>query len=36
MKETMYFLASKNNRDRLNDAVEQIDNAAFTKKDIEL
>ncbi|MDD3500647.1 type II toxin-antitoxin system prevent-host-death family antitoxin [Sulfurovum sp.] len=36
MKETMYLLASKNNRERLNDAVEQIENAAFTKKDIEL
>ncbi|UFH59204.1 type II toxin-antitoxin system Phd/YefM family antitoxin [Sulfurovum mangrovi] len=36
MKETMYLLASKNNRERLNDAVEQIENAAFIKKDIEL
>jgi len=36
MKETMYLLASKNNRDRLIDAVEQIENLAFTKKDIEV
>lgn len=36
MKETMYLLASKNNRERLNDAVEQIENASFTKKDIEI
>lgn len=36
MKETMYLLSSKNNRDRLNDAVEQIENLKFTKKDIEI
>ena len=34
MKETMYLLSSKNNRDRLNDAVEQIENLKFTKRDI--
>lgn len=34
MKETMYLLSSKNNRDRLLDAVDQIDNLEFTKKDI--
>lgn len=34
MKETMYLLSSKNNRDRLNEAVDQIDNLEFTKKDI--
>lgn len=36
MKETMYLLSSKNNRDRLNDAVEQIESLEFTKRDIEL
>lgn len=36
MKETMYLLSSKNNRDRLNDAVEQIENLKFSKKDIDL
>lgn len=32
MKETMYLLSSKNNRDRLNDAVDQIENLKFIKK----
>ncbi len=32
MKETMYLLSSKNNRDRLLDAVEQIDKLKFTTK----
>ena len=36
MKETMYLLSSKNNRDRLNEAVEQIENLKFTKKDIDV
>lgn len=36
MKETMYLLSSKNNRDRLSDAVDQIENLAFTKRDIEI
>ncbi len=36
MKETMYLLSSKTNRDRLNDAVEQIDNLNFTKHDLKL
>ncbi|MGD9718390.1 MAG: type II toxin-antitoxin system Phd/YefM family antitoxin [Sulfurimonadaceae bacterium] len=36
MKETMYLLSSKNNRDRLNDAIEQIENLQFTKKEIEV
>ena len=36
MKETMYLLSSKANRDRLNDAVEQIDNLNFTKHDLKL
>ena len=34
MKETMYLLSSKNNRDRLSDAVEQIENLKFTTKEI--
>jgi len=36
MKETMYLLSSKKNRDRLNDAVDQIDNLNFTKHDLKL
>ncbi|QKE29760.1 toxin-antitoxin system, antitoxin component, Phd/YefM family [Arcobacter acticola] len=36
MKETIYLLSSKNNRDRLNDAVEQIENSKFLKKEIDL
>lgn len=36
MKETMYLLSSKTNRDRLNDAVDQVENAQFLKKDIEV
>lgn len=36
MKETMYLLSSKTNRERLNDAIEQIENLQFTKKDIEI
>ncbi len=36
MKETMYLLSSKNNRDRLNEAVDQIENLKFIKKDIDI
>jgi len=36
MKETMYLLSSKTNRDRLHEAVDQIDDLAFVKKEIEL
>lgn len=36
MKETMYLLSSKSNRERLNDAVEQIDNLKFVKKELDL
>ena len=36
MKETMYLLSSKNNRDRLNDAIEQIEKSEFTKREIKL
>lgn len=36
MKETMYLLSSKNNRDRLLDAVDQIDDLKFTTKDIDV
>ena len=36
MKETMYLLSSKTNRDRLNDAVDQIENLQFTKRDINI
>ncbi len=34
MKETMYLLALKNNRERLGDAIEQIENSEFTTKEI--
>jgi antitoxin YefM len=36
IKETMYLLSSKNNRDRLNEAIEQIENLQFIKKDLEI
>lgn len=36
MKETMYLLSSKNNRDRLSEAVEQIENLQFTKRALEV
>ncbi len=36
MKETIYLLSSKTNRDRLNDAVDQIDSLNFTKHKLEL
>ena len=36
MKETIYLLSSQNNRDRLNNAVEQIENSKFLKKEIDL
>ncbi|MDQ7045027.1 MAG: type II toxin-antitoxin system prevent-host-death family antitoxin [Sulfurimonas sp.] len=36
MKETIYLLSSANNRDRLLNAVDQIDNSKFIKKDIEI
>lgn len=36
MKETMYLLSSKNNRDKLGEDVTQIDNANFSKHDLKL
>jgi len=36
MKETMYLLSSKNNRDRLGDAIDQIEKSEFVKKDIKV
>ena len=36
MKETIYLLSSKNNRDRLLDAVNQIENAKFVQKDLDI
>ncbi len=36
MKETIYLLSSKNNRDRLTDAVEQIENSKFLKKELNI
>jgi len=34
MKETMYLLSSKANRDRLNEAVDQIEKMEYTLRDI--
>jgi len=34
MKETLYLLSSKNNRERLLDAVDEIDNLQFTQKEL--
>ncbi|MFK5881022.1 MAG: type II toxin-antitoxin system prevent-host-death family antitoxin [Sulfurospirillum sp.] len=36
MKETIYLLSSKNNRDRLTEAVEQIENSKFLQKEIDV
>ena len=36
MKETIYLLSSKNNRDRLLSAVDQIENAKFLEKEVDL
>ena len=36
MKETMYLLSSKNNRERLGEAIEQIENLKFTKKELDI
>lgn len=36
MKETIYLLSSKNNRDRFLDAVDQIEDAKFLQKDLDL
>ena len=36
MQETLYLLSSKNNRDRLNEAVEQIESLNFSKKEIDI
>ena len=34
IKETLFLLTSKNNRERLLDSVNEIENAKFIKKDI--
>lgn len=36
MKETMYLLSSKNNRERLLESIDQIENAGYEKKDIDI
>jgi len=36
MKETMYLLSSKNNRDRLLESIAQIDNLQFLQKEIDV
>jgi len=36
MKETLYLMSSKTNRERLEDAVEQIENAKFETKELDI
>jgi antitoxin YefM len=36
MKETLYLLSSKTNRNRLLEAIEEIDNLKYVKKDIDI
>jgi len=36
MKETIYLLSSKNNRDRLTQAVKQIESSKFLKKELDV
>lgn len=36
MKETMYLLSSRTNRDRLMDSVDEIENLKFEKKELDL
>jgi len=36
MKETLYLLSSKENRERILDAVDQIDNLKFVKKELNI
>ncbi len=36
LKETIYLLSSKKNKERLLEAVEEVEKAAFLRKDIEL
>ncbi len=36
MKETLYLLSSRQNRERLLDAVDEIENSAFIRKEIAL
>jgi antitoxin YefM len=36
IKETLYLLSSKNNRDRLLDAVEEIEGGKFITKDLNI
>lgn len=36
LKETIYLLSSKNNRNRLNEAIEQIENLRFITKDLNI
>ena len=36
MKETLYLLSSKNNRDRLLESIDEIEKSKFIKKDIDI
>ncbi len=36
MKETIYLLSSKNNRDRLLDAIDEIESSSFVKKELDI
>ena len=36
MKETLYLMASKKNRERLSDSIEEIENSFFSKKELDI
>jgi len=36
MKETLYLMSSKTNRERLDDAIEQIENTKFNTKELDI
>ncbi len=36
IKETLYLLSSKNNRDRLLNSIQEVEEAKFLKKDIDI
>ena len=36
MKETLYLMSSRTNRERLDEAIEQIENANFSTKEIDV
>jgi len=36
MKETLYLMSSKTNRERLDDAIDQIENTKFKTKELDI